>query len=664
MGARTIRRWPILACVCLAAAGPAVGSELRLRRAVLTLGGVGTFEYEAPADPQGIVTLDVRRGDVDDVLKSLTVLGSGVRVDGLDLAGPDGSAAAFAALPFGPESLGDPLALLGALRGVPVEVRDPSGREIVLSGRVMGAARDREPAPGAKDGLERTRVTLLTDAGLRQFVLEEAGAVRVADPALQGRLDAALAAMRGQAAGDRRQIRLRVGGADSGPVRVSVVIATPLWKPTYRLALPRDGETQARLQGWAVLENLTASDWSDVALSLQTGNPVAFRQNLFAPTFVDRPEVAVDQQTRLAPRRDEAAAPLAAMAAAPAPAMREAMPMLKGGPMPAPMASLGATAAVTEGIAATMFELPSPVSLAAGATASLPFLDVEAPAESLGLLEFQHAHPLAAVRLTNATAGGWPGGAVATFDQGSFAGDALLPPLPAGERRVLTFAEDQAVTANWTQDATQDVTGLTAAGGVAHLVRTQRTVTSVDLTGAATASRKLLLAAPRIDGATLSVSGGTLSEQTATSWRVLVTLKPGEQRKVVLTADRLEREDVALTDDPDAVLRLLDIGSLSAAAREAIEHIVNLRRDETARNAERDRLAARREEIVGNEARLRDNLAAVPVGDPLHTRLLRQLDQSETDLQALEAETARARKAAEQARDALAAAIAALSIRG
>jgi hypothetical protein len=142
-----------------------------------------------------------------------------------------------------------------------------------------------------------------------------------------------------------------------------------------------------------------------------------------------------------------------------------------------------------------------------------------------------------------------------------------------------------------------------------------------------------------------------------------VALKPGERRTVVATADRLEREDVALTDDPDAVLRLRDIGSLSAAAREAIDHIANLRRDETTRNAERDRLAARREEIVGNEARLRDNLGAVPVGDPLHARLLRQLDQSETDLQALETETARARKAADEARDALATAIAALSIR-
>ena len=41
----------------------------------------------------------------------------------------------------------------------------------------------------------------------------------------------------------------------------------------------KDG-VKARLQGWAVVENLTGGDWKDVDLTLVSGNPVALRQPL------------------------------------------------------------------------------------------------------------------------------------------------------------------------------------------------------------------------------------------------------------------------------------------------------------------------------------------------------------------------------------------------
>ena len=660
--------WPILAGLALAA-GHAHAAEMILRRAVLTLGGVGTFEYEASVDASGEATLEVRRGDVSDVLKSLTVLGGESRVYGLRLAGPDAAAAAFEALPFPVTALAEPLALLNALRGVPIEVRDASGREIVLTGRLLGAMRDREAAVDAREGLERTRVSVMTETGLRQFVLEDSGAVLVADPALQSRLDAALAALRGQAAGDRRSITVQVRGTSGQTVRIAVVTAAPLWKATYRLALPAEGATIARLQGWAVIENASAGDWYQVAVSLRSGNPVTFRQDLYEPALVERPEVPVGGQSRLAPRAEEAAGePMAAAAPAPAPppaaadmrlGMMKAMPRA-GRDFAPPVVSV----AVVEAVAATSFELPAPVTLPVGQTASLPFLDIDAPAESLALLAFGETHPRAAIRLTNATGGGLPGGAVATFDADAFAGDALLPPLPPGEARLLTFAEDPAVTARWDQTSTRDVSGLSVADGVARLVRTQRTRTKVELSGAAKDARTLLLAIPRIDDARLEVAGATLVEQTATQWRLRVALPAGGRAVVIATADRLVREDIALSDDPDAILRLRDLSALPPEARAAVERIAGLRREETRHAAERDRIAGRREAIGVEEQRLRDNLAAVPAGDPLHGRLLRQLDAAETDLQDLAAQRDKAADAAGKAHEALSAAIAALSIRG
>ncbi len=659
--------WPIVAgLVLIAGRGEAV--EMTLRRAVLTLGGVGTFEYEAAADATGEVVLSIRRGDVSDVLKSLTVLGGASRISGLRLPGPDSAAAAFEALPFPASALAEPFALMNALRGVPVEVRDASGREIVLHGRLLGALRDHEPSAGARDGLERTRVSVMTEAGLRQFVLEDSGAVLVGDPVLRARLDEALAALRGQASGDRTNLTLQLQGGAGTVVRIAVVTAAPLWKATYRLALPVMGGTTARLQGWAVFENASANDWNQVAVALRTGNPVTFRQDVYEPALVERPEIPVGGQGRLAPRVEEAAvAPMAASApvVSPAPPPDMRLGRMKTTPRPdRDFAAPAAGATMVEAVAATTFELPTPVTLPVGQTASMPFLDIETQAESLALLAFGEVHPRAAVRLTNATGGALPGGAVATFDPEGFAGDALLSPLPPGETRLLTFAEDAAITARWDQTMTRDVSSLGIAGGVARLTRIQRTTTKVELGSVGRDAKALLLDLPRIDGARLEVAGATLVEQTANQWRLRAALPAGGHGVVTATADRLVHEDIALTDDSDAILRLRDLSVLSTEAHSAIARVAALRREETAQTAERDRIAARRETIVADEQRLRDNLAAVPASDPLHARLLRQLDSAETSLQELAIQQERAADAARKARDATATAIAALSIRG
>ena len=60
---------------------------------------------------------------------------------------------------------------------------------------------------------------------------------------------------------------------------------------------------KARLQGWAVVENLTGGDWKDVELTLVSGNPVALRQPLYTALFANRPEVPVSTGTRVVPRK-------------------------------------------------------------------------------------------------------------------------------------------------------------------------------------------------------------------------------------------------------------------------------------------------------------------------------------------------------------------------
>src|SRR5581483_5294020 len=83
-------------------------------------------------------------------------------------------------------------------------------------------------------------------------------------------------------------------------------------------------------------------DWNGVALTLQYGNPVTFRQAIYQSYYVQRPEVPVEILGRILPGVDTRARPaeMAKAAAAPAGAARS----FAAAPAPAPMVARQAQA--------------------------------------------------------------------------------------------------------------------------------------------------------------------------------------------------------------------------------------------------------------------------------------------------------------------------------
>jgi hypothetical protein len=72
-------------------------------------------------------------------------------------------------------------------------------------------------------------------------------------------------------------------------VRAGYLQEAPVWKTSYRLVLDPKGKPY--LQGWAQAENTTDEDWNNVHLSLISGRPVSFIQNLYQPLYISRPTV-------------------------------------------------------------------------------------------------------------------------------------------------------------------------------------------------------------------------------------------------------------------------------------------------------------------------------------------------------------------------------------
>ena len=637
-------RVPLL--IVLAVATPAAAADLKLTKVMLSTGGVSYSEYAADSEGPTNLGLDVPLEQVDDILKSLVVFDSAGGVGGIELPGLDSTNVAFGDVPFGPEALGSPVDFLNSLQGVDLDVKGPTP----MQGRLLRAELVREAtrAGAAETFNQRTRVTLLAAEGLRQFILDDADAVQVADPHLRERIARAVDALRRDAGRTTRHLTLRGSGTGKRTVRVGFVAAAPLWKTSYRLILPPPGKTdaKARLQGWAVLENTTGTDWNNIELTLQYGNPVTFHQAIYRSYFVDRPEVPVEILGRLLPTIDTRAttvgvgevagkvSQLRSTEASPAALAQSANPVSAARPAMAPIAAPAEQTTTTEGTEDTVFTLPTPIILAAGHSASVPILDRDVTAQRIALAQFNRPHPFAAVKLTNTTATTLPAGALTLYDTAAaapFAGDARLGPLPAGESRLLSFAEDLRTTLAWRSENAITLAALTGANGILRLDQRQRTTTRIDITAPVNEPRDMLVELPRRPETTLVPDPAFKpAEETATAWRFAVALKAGEHRTLSLQTDRITRQQLSLAADRQIVTFLLGQQGLDDRARTALQRIATLRADETQKIAERDKLRTQRTDAEHTEERIRANIAAVPANDALRTRLIRQLETEET----------------------------------
>jgi hypothetical protein len=110
---------------------------------------------------------------------------------------------------------------------------------------------------------------------------------------------------------DSKQLTIFSSGEGDRNVFVSYIIASPVWKTSYRMLLPKHDDekslTKATLQGWALVDNTSDEDWNNVNLTLVSGLPISFTHDLYSPRYKTRPEIKVEEEEAYAPPVLEAA---------------------------------------------------------------------------------------------------------------------------------------------------------------------------------------------------------------------------------------------------------------------------------------------------------------------------------------------------------------------
>jgi hypothetical protein len=275
-------------------------AKLPVRRVVLYKNGVGYFEHLGHIRGSQGVHIDFTSAQLNDVLKSLTVLDlSGGRITGVNYNSEAPLARRLATLRLALGERPTTAEFLGALRGARLEVR--SGNASTMNGKLLSV--ERKTRTGTNWTVETDAISLITDSGeVRSVDLNPSTSVRIAERDLQVEVGKYLGLVASSRDQDVRRMTISTTGTGERNLYVSYISEVPIWKTTYRIVLPSKAEKKPLVQGWAIVDNTVGEDWDGVELSLVAGAPHSFMQQLSEAFYGRRPVVALPESVQLSPQ--------------------------------------------------------------------------------------------------------------------------------------------------------------------------------------------------------------------------------------------------------------------------------------------------------------------------------------------------------------------------
>jgi hypothetical protein len=605
----------LIALTALASA--AMAAELPVRTVILYKHGVGYFERSGPLASGESARLDFKASDMNDVLKSLTIEDrSGARITGLRYDASEPLEKRLADYPF---QIGSRQALsqfLDQLKGARLEIQ-LAGQ--TLAGAIFGA---RVVAVGEK-AQEREQVTIMLDSGeLRTFDLSSISSIKLFDPALERQLKDYLAALAVSRSREKRSIYIDSTDTRTREVRAAYMIPTPVWKSSYRLILK---ETGSMLEGWAIVDNTTGEDWTNVNLALVSGRPISFISRLYEPSYRIRQVAELPEERTVGPvvhsgavqMADERAAMARRAPAAPAPPASQALRLegkeeLAAAKAAMDFSSVAATAAARELGDLFEYRFSTPVTVRKSESAMFPFLQQKIGARKLLIYSDRSLqNPMNAAEITNDTGKTLDGGPVTVLESGAYAGEALVETLKAQDKRLISYGIDLGTRITTNLDSQRrPILEILALRGVLSIKWAMEDTTTYTIRNVDAKAKTLVIEHPIRQE--FKVINRKPVESTVAAHRFEVKLAPAATEKFPVVEEHVFEEQLRISNlTPDQIQLYLANKALSPDGRKHLESV----KAQKAQIAETDRQIRAVEtditELVRDQERIRQNLASL-----------------------------------------------------
>lgn len=656
----------------------ASAAKLPVRRVVLYKNGVGYFEHLGRVRGSQDVHVDFTSAQLNDVLKSLTVLDlSGGRITGVDYNSEAPLARRLATLRL---ALGEKPSMedfLGALRGARLEVHTAKGNAI--AGKLLSV----EQKSIVKDNgtNEWTEISLVDDNGeVRTSEVTPATSFRITEKDLQtevGRYLNLVASSRDQ---DLRRMTISTTGTGERNLYVSYISEVPIWKTTYRIVLPSKADKKPLLQGWAIVDNTIGEDWSDVELSLVAGVPHSFIQQLSQPYYGRRPVLALPESVQLTPQTHAATLESTTTQAEADLASPKTLPMemsagalgrvaggfgtssgggMGGGTFRAPPAPRAPTMpevveveqaqeesepAAEGNELGDLFEykLKERVTIRKNQSALVPILQTDVSAEKVSLWSesLGVVRPLRALWLTNASALTLDGGSFNVLDSNTFAGEGILEAIKPGERRLLSYATDLSLLVDTKDESTRErVTRVLITHGNMATISEEREKKTYIVRNEDTTPRTLIIEHPARPEWKLAQDATQPEEKAAGLYRFRLNVGPKKTERLVINEAKpqfTQYELKTLTDDQ--IELLLQQKSINSDVEKALRKITSQKNVVAEFDGQIKIQQKQMDQIFADQNRLRENMKSLKGSaeeKALLQRYTKQLDDEETQLDVL-----------------------------
>jgi len=679
---------------------PAIAStnsaaRLPVTRVILYKNGVGYFEHSGRIRGNQDVDIDFTTAQLNDVLKSLTVLDLGKgRITGVSYNSTAPLERRLGSLHLAVGENPTTVQFLDALRGARLEVRSGPAN---ASGRLLSI--DQRELP-LKDDQKITvnQLSIVTDNGeVRVFDLNPATSVRIVEKDVNEQVGKYLGLVASTRDQDVRRMAISTAGEGDRDLLVSYISEVPVWKCTYRIVVPKEGKPL--LQGWAIVDNTVGEDWKNVELSLVAGAPQSFVQNLSQPFYTRRPVVPLPENAMITPQTHEATmeesevvnGQLVAPAGVPGGIPSGQAGGVIGGIVSSSRVGVGSgsgggigggvfragtsalhfdAAAAAQSLETTTtvaqtqelgdlfeYKLKDLVTIRKNQSAMVPILQARIDAEKVSVWNPSQPSVLRALWIDNSSGLTLDGGSFNVLEGDAFAGEGLMDPIKPGEKRLLSYAADLGLLVDAKQKSErQKITKVVIAHGAMTQMTEEQEEHIYTIRNRDTSARTVVIEHPARPGWKLA-DGTEPAESTASFHRFRLDADPKKTTIVSVKEYRPISTRYELTNvSDDEIAFFVSQNSINAEVEKVLRRVVGQKNSIAAFDAD---IAARKAQVSGiaeDQKRVRENMKALKGSaeeKALLQRYARELNDQEDRVQSLQHEVSGLQQKRDAAQKAL-----------
>jgi hypothetical protein len=661
---------------------PAV--SLPITRVVLFNSGVGYFSRSGEVEGDARVDLTFPESDINDLLKSMVLedFNKG-RISAVSYDSREPITRTLSS--FAINLNGNPTfaGILSQLRGERIEVAvspTAANQPGKLNGTIVGV--EHQKVPAGNTTIDAEVLNMWCAEGVRAIKITDIQSLRFSNPVIESEFRRALETLALSHDSQKKAVQLHFAGDGKRKVQVGYVIEAPIWKTSYRLLL--DEKEKPYLQGWAMVENPTDEDWSNVKMALVSGRPISFKMDLYNPLYINRPTVEPELFASLRPvtysggfkspeqltsngrrgRDFDMPMPTAAAPMAPggpvggfgvptdgkmrlaetekADADRKRYANDVGRELADKMNRGTVNSAATAGALGDFFQyvIDHPVTLFRQKSALLPIVgkDIEGARLSIYNERVQVKHPLLGLRFKNTSGAHLNQGPITVFEGSVYAGDTRVLDVQPNEERLLSYAIDLGTEVDpKAGPGSQRITSVKAVKGIVTTTTKVTDEKTYKVINRSQTDRTLLIEHPnRTRQQFKLVDTEKPVEDTPEVFRFQTPVKAGETKSFTVKEERDIASSITLTNSDENQIRyFISLSESSLGLKLKLQDALKLKGEWDVVRRELAQVVADLNRLNLDQDRIRKNLRETPKEAEVYQTYLKKLADQEKEIDKL-----------------------------